>query len=297
MTVNVAETEVPVPVAVMTTVFCVVKIFRVFTVNETDEEPAGIVTLAGTVATLLPAESLMVIAVAAAPVSLTVPVEEVPPTTVLGLSVSKVSTGALTVSVVLCEAAPVVPVMSAPVSLTTGLVVIGKVVVLDPAGTVTVALTDAAELLLPSETTVPLGPALPLRVTVPVEEAPPVTLAGLTDSEAIVAAFTVNVALCEVVPVVPVMAAGVSVSTALVVMVNVAVLDPDCTVTFCGTVAAPLPLESVTVTPPIGAFPVRVTVPVEEAPPMTLVGLTDSEAMTGAVGGLMPSPVLTVTPP
>ena len=37
-------------------------------------------------------------------------------------------------------------------------------------------------------------------------------------------------------------------------------------------------LESVTVAPPAGAAPLKVTVPVEEFPPVTLVGFSESEA-------------------
>jgi hypothetical protein len=60
-----------------------------------------------------------------------------------------------------------------------------------------------------------------------------------------------------------------------VVTTKVFVFVPEATVTVGGTVATPvLPLESVTIFPPDGAFALRVTVPVEVAPPMTLVGLS-----------------------
>jgi hypothetical protein len=63
------------------------------------------------------------------------------------------------------------------------LVVTVKVALVDPAGTVTVAGTAAAaELLLDRETVAPLG-AGPLRVTVPVEGDPPLTLVGLSVTE------------------------------------------------------------------------------------------------------------------
>jgi len=57
--------------------------------------------------------------------------------------------------------------------------------------------------------------------------------------------------------------------------VNVAVELPAGTVTVAGTVAAPLPEPEASATdrPPVGAFPVRVTVPVEDVPPATEVGL------------------------
>ena len=56
--------------------------------------------------------------------------------------------------------------------------------------------------------------------------------------------------------------------------VNVALVCPACTVTLEGTVATDVfALWSVTVAPPDGAAALRVTVPVELFPPLTLVGL------------------------
>jgi hypothetical protein len=68
-----------------------------------------------------------------------------------------------------------------------------KFAVVAPAGTVTLAGTDAIEgLLLDSLTTTPPDGAEPLNVTVPVEEAPPVTVAGFNDTKSW---LTVSVAL------------------------------------------------------------------------------------------------------
>jgi hypothetical protein len=59
-----------------------------------------------------------------------------------------------------------------------------------------------------------------------------------------------------------------------VVTVKVAVVPPAATVTLPGTVAREgLLLVSATTAPPAGATELKVTVPVEEAPPTTLVGL------------------------
>ena len=72
--------------------------------------------------------------------------------------------------------------------------------------------------------------------------------------------------------------------TTLVVTANVALVLPLATVTLPGTVATEgLPLDSVTTTPPLGAGPLSVTVPVEPLPPTTEDGLTDRE--TSATGG------------
>src|SRR5713226_1788755 len=77
----------------------------------------------------------------------------------------------------------------------------------------------------------------------------------------------------------------VDAATALVLTVNVALVTPAATVTLEGTVAAAvLLLESATVAPPAGAAPLSVTVPVEEFPPVTLVGFSESEERETYVG-------------
>jgi len=75
------------------------------------------------------------------------------------------------------------------------------------------------------------------------------------------------------------MVSGVDVVTALVLTVNVALVLPAATITLAGTAAADgLLLERATAAPPLGAGPLRVTVPVEVPvegdPPVTLVGLS-----------------------
>ena len=67
---------------------------------------------------------------------------------------------------------------------------------------------------------------------------------------------------------------------------NVALVAPAGTVTLEGTLAAPLLLESRTCTPPAGAGPLSVAVPVEDCkPPITLVGFSESEERVGGGGG------------
>src|SRR5260370_38880642 len=70
----------------------------------------------------------------------------------------------------------------------------------------------------------------------------------------------------------------VDASTALVLTVNVALVAPAAIVTLDGVLATfVLLLESVTTAPPEGAAPLSVTVPVEECPPVTLLGSTGIE--------------------
>ena len=71
---------------------------------------------------------------------------------------------------------------------------------------------------------------------------------------------------------------AVDAATALVLTVNEALVAPAATVTLEGTLAVVvLLLESATCAPPAGAAPLSVTVPVEEFPPVTLTGFSDSE--------------------
>jgi hypothetical protein len=82
------------------------------------------------------------------------------------------------------------------------------------------------------------------------------------------------------------MVTAVEAETALVLTVKVALVAPAATVTLEGTLAAVvLLLESATVAPPAGAAPLNATVPVEEFPPVTLVGFIESEEREGGGGG------------
>ena len=96
------------------------------------------------------------------------------------------------------------------------------------------------------------------------------------------------------------MVTAVDVATALVLTVNVALVAPATTVTLAGTLAADvLLLESAICAPPAGAGPPSVTVPVDEFPPVTLVGFSVSEAKVGGggVAAVTVSEVVLVAPP
>jgi len=91
-----------------------------------------------------------------------------------------------------------------------------------------------------------------------------------------------------------VIVAEVDDETPVVLTVNVAVVAPAATVTEAGTVALVLLDDRVTAAPPVPAALERVTVPVEEFPPETDVGLTATEV---TVGPLIVSVAVLEAPP
>jgi hypothetical protein len=73
--------------------------------------------------------------------------------------------------------------------------------------------------------------------------------------------------------------------TAAVATEKVAVLLPAARLTVLGTEAEALLLERETETPPAGAAPLKLTVPMTEVPPVTLAGLTEiEESATPSLG-------------
>lgn len=86
--------------------------------------------------------------------------------------------------------------------------------------------------------------------------------------------LTVNVALAVAPPNDPEMFTAVWVETADVVTVKLVLVDPEGTVTLAGSEAAAELSESDTTAPPVGATALRLTVPVDDAPPTTLIGLS-----------------------
>lgn len=143
-----------------------------------------------------------------------------------------------------------------------------------PAKTVTPGGTVAAVWLLLREIDIPPVGAGPLRVTVPVELAPPVRVVGFKLNPDRCGGFTVNVAEIDVAPSVPVIFGKDWRATGEVVIENVALVVPAGTFTLAGTIALEKLLDRLTVVPPTGAGIATVTVPVEVVPPVTAVGLT-----------------------
>jgi len=139
-----------------------------------------------------------------------------------------------------------------------------------PAATVTLAGTVAtAVLLLDSVTTAPPDGAGPLSVTVPWDEAPPVTVAGDSDSVASDGALVAPGVTVSTVPHVVFSTAHIFAcvvdDTLVVPTLKVVVVAPAGTVTVAGTVAGDIE-ESCTVAPPAGAGAFNVTVAVADVP-------------------------------
>ena len=154
-----------------------------------------------------------------------------------------------------------------------------NVAVVLPAVTVTLAGTDAAEgIELARLTTTPPAGAATESVTVPVALEPGRTTPGLRVRDVNVGfGPTVSVAVFEVAPKVAVIVTFVDEATVEVETVKVAELWPWATTTLAGTVATAVPEEvRLTASPPAGAVPVRVTVPVDGKPPTTEVGLRET---------------------
>ena len=211
------------------------------------------------------------------PLRVTIPVEDVPPVTEVGDTVSVASVGGVMVSVAVCFTEPTVAVTTADVVVETAEVETVNVAVFCPDGTTTFAGTIAAELLELKVTVVPLEGASPVRVTVPVEVVPPETEVGERDRFAKSGGVIVKLAEADADPDPAVITATVVLETGLVEALNVAVVAPAATVTVPGTVALAVLDESGTENPPAGAADPIVTVPVEESPPSTDVGDSDTE--------------------
>jgi len=173
----------------------------VLTVKVAVVAPAATVTPVGTVAAavLLLVSVTVAPPVGAAPLSVTVPVDEVPPVTEVGLRLTELGTRAVTVSVVVFVAPLEAAEMVTDVLLATGLVLTVKVAVVAPGATVTLAgSVAAAVLLLVNVTAIPPVGAAAFSVSVPADDVPPVTDAGLRLTELGAGAFTVSVALAVV---------------------------------------------------------------------------------------------------
>jgi len=148
---------------------------------------------------------------------------------------------------------------------------------------VTVVATIATPLELDILIGIPPTGAGPERVTVPVDEVNPVTVVGLKVTETRVAGFIVRFAVKVTVRSDADIETGVWEATAVVFTVNVDVDFPGPIVTLAGTVADFLLLASLIVTLVRNDGFVNVIVPIDDVPPETVIGLSVSERIVGAV--------------
>lgn len=162
--------------------------------------------------------------------------------------------------------------------MTTAVVVTVNVFVFVFAATVTVAGTVAEPSELDIETTAPAGGALPLSVSVPVEEAPPPTAVGAKVTDESAAGVVEITTVFDTAASVAVIVDDLFAATPNVVTMNVAVVAFVATVTVAGTVAQVVSeLDSATAKPDEPALPFRVTVPVTLFPPTTGLALSDTD--------------------
>jgi len=173
--------------------------------------------------------------------------------------------------------------MSAIVVRLTAKVVMLKVAVVWPEETTAVAGTVAFELSEVRVTVIPPVGAAPFRVTVPVEGLPPITELGESETWIRTAGLIVRVVVTVLEFWVALIVAATVAETGVVPIANVADVWPDKTVTVAGKIALVLLLESVTTVPPVPDAPLRVTVPVLDAPPVTVSGETLTVATVGGV--------------
>jgi hypothetical protein len=258
----------------------------VATAKLTDVAPVGTIVVGGTVATdgLLLERVTTNPPLGAAPEIVTVPVEEAGCVTVAGLSVRLESVGGFTVSVALWVPPPASVAVMLEVALApTGILVTVNVVELLPDGTVTELTDTVATAVFPLDTltTTPPAGAVLFSLTVALDVAPPIKLAGASVTEEIAGGLIVKLALADpfnVAVIVSIVTAG----TVFVSAVNVAVVAPAATFALAGTVPDGEVAESATAIPPDGAGPFSVTVPVAfAAPPSTLAGLIETERTDG----------------
>jgi hypothetical protein len=270
--------------------------------------PPGTVTLAGDAAAdELSDKETTTPPPGAAAFKVTVPVEALPPTTVVGLSDRAVSAtvggggggGApdgLTVSVADRVTPLKVAVSVTTVDCATANVLIRKSAKVPPNPTVTrLETTTAASLLLVNATltgpSLGSGAGVPMR-TLPIDRVPPATVVEVTVRLVSVGTAVANsngLTFIDVVRLTPprlaVIVTGVTWVTASVVTPNTVALWPASTATVAGTDAALLLDDSDTTAPPAGATPFRITWPIDGLPCTTEIGVVSTEKTASGPAG------------
>lgn len=130
---------------------------------------------------------------------------------------------------------------------------------------------------------VPEGGAFPLKVTVPVLDLPPTTAVGETESELGTGGLRVRVVETDPTTCLAVIVTERTLATGSVLIVKFTLEAPAVTTTELGTIAFPLVDVRFTSSPPVGAGPVKVTVPVTFVPPVTDDGDTDTLLRMGGL--------------
>ncbi len=225
-------------------------------------------------------------AAGAGPLRTTVPVDMLPPVTEPGLNVNMEMPAGFTVKVPFALLAARVAVTMTLSAMATPAVMAVNITDVFPAGTVTVIGTVTAGSGLLKETMIPPAGAVWPIVTVPVEFVPPVTGVGLKlKAVTVIEGSTVALPVTIVAPVFAVTVTGVELPTAPAVTVKVVLFAfaGTSTIPLMGTGnAAELLLVRLTASPPVGAGPDSVTVPVLICPETTFTGMKDNEVTTGA---------------
>ena len=193
----------------------------------------------------------------------------VPPTRVAEVNLSTERAAASTGSEVVLEAPLNVAVNVTNAVVDTALVVAVKLTLVAPDSTVSVAGTTTLELLEVIDTTFPVGPAFPPRVTVTWVLVPPIAAAGAAAIVVTGAGRTVRVACKVAAPNWAVRVTAVVEETAVVVTGKFTSVAPAGTSTLGGTVTPGFPLLSVTLFPAGPATPLRYTAAFSLVPPMT----------------------------
>ncbi len=163
--------------------------------------PAATVTDAGTVTmALLLVRRIADADAAAGPLKVTVPVDVVPPTMLVGLTTNEFRMGAVKDTVAICELVPYFAVTDTFALLATGVVVALKVAVVFPAAIVTDAGTTTDGAPLDRVTKMPPVGAGPLIVTVPVVPVPPSNVEGEKASVCTAGGLIVRAVFFEIPP-------------------------------------------------------------------------------------------------
>lgn len=212
----------------------------------------------------------------AAPPMVTVPTEVFPPGTLVGFSATETSDNGPIERVAVCDVDPSVAVMVAVTEEFTAEVVTVNVADVAPAATDTPVGIVALDELEESPIERPPDGAGPLILTVPVEVKPPVTEFGVNVRSDKAGGVIVRVAVIWTEPWVALIVTAVELDTPVVAIVKVADVAPAATVTLPGTVAEVELDDRVIEEPPVGAAELKVTVPVEDVPPTTDAGETET---------------------